>query len=32
MSTHPAPENRSDRIREAIAKQYPGGVPENLKK
>jgi predicted Zn-dependent protease len=32
MSTHPAPENRSERIREAIAKQYPGGVPENLKK
>jgi beta-barrel assembly-enhancing protease len=32
MSTHPAPENRSERIKEAIAKQYPRGVPENLKK
>jgi len=32
MSTHPAPENRSERIKQAIAKQYPGGVPENLKK
>ena len=29
MSTHPAPENRSERIKQAIAKQYPGGVPEN---
>jgi beta-barrel assembly-enhancing protease len=32
MSTHPAPENRSERIKEAIAKQFPNGVPENLKK
>jgi beta-barrel assembly-enhancing protease len=32
MSTHPAPENRSERIKQAIAKQYPRGVPENLKK
>jgi beta-barrel assembly-enhancing protease len=32
MSTHPAPENRSERIKEAIAKQYPNGIPENLKK
>jgi predicted Zn-dependent protease len=32
MSTHPAPENRSERIKQAIAKQYPGGVPQNLKK
>ncbi len=32
MSTHPAPENRAERIKEAIAKQYPSGVPENLKK
>ena len=32
MSTHPAPENRSAKIREAIAKQYPQGVPENLRK
>jgi len=32
MSTHPAPENRSARIKEAIAKQFPGGVPEGLKR
>ena len=32
LSTHPAPENRATRIKEAIAKQYPNGVPENLKK
>jgi beta-barrel assembly-enhancing protease len=32
VSTHPAPENRSARIKEAIAKQYPNGIPENLKK
>ena len=32
VSTHPAPENRAERIRQAIAKQYPNGVPENLKK
>jgi predicted Zn-dependent protease len=32
MSTHPAPENRAERIKEAIAKQYPNGVRENLKK
>jgi len=32
FSTHPAPENRAERIKQAIAKQYPGGVPENLKK
>lgn len=31
-STHPAPENRAERIKEAIAKQYPNGIPENLKK
>jgi beta-barrel assembly-enhancing protease len=31
-STHPAPESRAERIKEAIAKQYPQGVPENLKK
>ena len=30
-STHPAPENRSARIKEAIAKQFPNGVPEGLK-
>jgi beta-barrel assembly-enhancing protease len=32
FSTHPAPENRTARIKEAIAKQYPNGVPENLRK
>jgi len=32
VSTHPAPENRAERIKQAIAKQYPNGVPENLKK
>jgi predicted Zn-dependent protease len=32
FSTHPAPENRAERIKEAIAKQFPQGVPENLKK
>ena len=31
MSTHPAPENRSARIKEAIAKQFPDGVPQGLK-
>jgi predicted Zn-dependent protease len=32
FSTHPAPENRSTRIKEAIAKQFPNGVPEGLKR
>ena len=32
FSTHPAPENRAERIKQAIAKQFPQGVPENLKK
>ena len=32
VSTHPAPENRAEKIKQAIAKQYPNGVPENLKK
>jgi predicted Zn-dependent protease len=32
VSTHPAPENRSERIKQEIAKRYPNGVPENLKK
>src|SRR5262245_44532016 len=32
FSTHPAPENRATRIKEAIAKQFPGGVPEGLRK
>jgi predicted Zn-dependent protease len=30
FSTHPAPENRSTRIKEAIAKHFPNGVPEGL--
>ena len=32
FSTHPAPENRSERIRQEIAQRFPNGVPENLKK
>jgi predicted Zn-dependent protease len=32
VSTHPAPENRSERIKQEIAKRFPSGVPENLKK
>jgi beta-barrel assembly-enhancing protease len=32
FSTHPAPENRATRIREAIAKQFPQGVPQGLLK
>ena len=32
FSTHPAPENRAARIKEAIAKQFPSGVPDGLKK
>jgi beta-barrel assembly-enhancing protease len=32
VSTHPAPENRSERIKAEIAKRFPNGVPENLKK
>ena len=32
MSTHPAPENRAERIKQEIAKRYPQGLPENLKK
>jgi predicted Zn-dependent protease len=31
FSTHPAPENRSARIREEIAKRFPNGVPQSLK-
>jgi predicted Zn-dependent protease len=31
FSTHPSPENRQARIREAIAKLFPSGVPEGLK-
>jgi beta-barrel assembly-enhancing protease len=30
VSTHPAPENRSERIKQQIAKQFPGGVPADL--
>lgn len=30
VSTHPAPENRSARIREEIARRFPGGVPGGL--
>jgi len=29
-STHPAPENRQARIKEAIAKRFPSGVPDGL--
>jgi beta-barrel assembly-enhancing protease len=32
FSTHPHPENRETRIREEIAKRFPSGVPEGLKK
>ena len=32
FSTHPHPENRQARIREEIAKRFPSGVPEGLKK
>lgn len=32
MSTHPAPENRAERIQDEIAKRFPNGLPENLKK
>ncbi len=30
LSTHPDPGNRSERIRDAINKQFPSGVPSNL--
>jgi predicted Zn-dependent protease len=30
MSTHPAPENRAERIKEAIAKRFPQGAPKGL--
>ncbi len=32
FSTHPAPENRSARIKEEIDKRFPSGVPEGLKR
>jgi predicted Zn-dependent protease len=31
VSTHPAPENRAARIKEAIAKRFPNGVPQGLR-
>lgn len=31
FSTHPNPENRIERIEEAIAQRFPNGVPSNLK-
>lgn len=30
FSTHPAPENRAQRIQEEIARRFPGGVPQGL--
>lgn len=30
FSTHPNPERRMERIREAIEERYPGGVPEGM--
>lgn len=32
FSTHPAPENRIERIEQAIAEIYPGGVPSTLER
>ena len=32
FSTHPAPENRAERIKAEIAKRFPSGVPEGLRK
>ena len=32
VSTHPAPENRAGRIKQEIAKRFPKGVPEGLKR
>lgn len=31
FSTHPNPDHRMERIKEAIAKSYPNGVPDGLK-
>jgi predicted Zn-dependent protease len=31
VSTHPAPENRSARIKAEIEKRFPQGVPKGLK-
>jgi beta-barrel assembly-enhancing protease len=30
LSTHPNPENRVERIKKEIAKQFPNGVPQGL--
>jgi predicted Zn-dependent protease len=30
FSTHPNPENRIEKIREAVEQEFPQGVPENL--
>ena len=32
FSTHPNPEHRIERIKEAIQKLFPDGVPEGLEK
>jgi predicted Zn-dependent protease len=32
VSTHPAPENRTERIKQEIAKRFANGVPEGLRK
>ena len=32
LSTHPNPENRAERIREMIAREFPQGLPGSLKK
>jgi predicted Zn-dependent protease len=32
LSTHPNPGNRSEEIKAAIAKRFPGGVPEGLRR
>jgi predicted Zn-dependent protease len=32
FSTHPNPENRIQKIQQAIQEQYPNGVPEGLEK
>jgi predicted Zn-dependent protease len=31
VSTHPAPENRAERIKQEIAKRFPQGLPNGLK-
>jgi predicted Zn-dependent protease len=32
FSTHPNPDHRTDRIKEAIKERFPNGIPEGLKK